>query len=455
MREIIRKRKLAPGVKEEMLKANFWINKLDNPHQILLNEKEKKDFYFKSLKRAEEKNLEVEYCDLKSYPDSVTAEFLQEIMNDYSNPDELYKKKYYDFSGVEINEQKKRLLEKRSNLYEIKEKIKVKWGIIIKRENLRAYPTEDVFAGKPEAIDQDLLQLTALSAGTPLAVLHKSLDGKWLFVQSPFYRGWVKKVSVALTDNCCDVFYFQNASEFLVVKESRVRTEPNPFLPEISNILFQMGDKIPLLADEKVPFSFPPENQQAQSAEGCYCVKIPIRDNNGYLQYKSALMARSSGLNVGYLKYTRANLIKQAFKMLGERYGWGGLYERRDCSRFIMDIYRSVGIILPRDAGPPQEKIPPGKTIKFSGTTEDRIKIMEELKPGDPIYMKGHVVMYLGEDGGEHYVIHAGSGYAYRDKNDEIHPRTVHGVFVMKADQLLKSGKETYLKAFKLARSFV
>ena len=309
-------------------------------------------------------------------------------------------------------------------------------------------------ASSPETIDQDLIQLTALSVGTPCAILHISNDQNWYYVQSIRYRGWVEKARVAVAENKNEALDYLDSDQFLVVTESRVETEPNPFDKDISNILFQMGDKIPLVNNDEIPDSIPENNQQAQSPAGAYVVWIPVKGSKEKLKFKKALIARSNDLNEGYLTYTRENLIKQAFKMMGERYGWGGLYQRRDCSRFIMDIYRTVGIQIPRDAGYPQEKITAGKMLKFSGDLNERKKTMDKLRPGDPIYMKGHVMMYLGKERKEHFLIHSGSGYGKKDKDGNHKSITVHGVFVMRAEQLKKDGNNTYLDLFNLAKKF-
>jgi len=153
-----------------------------------------------------------------------------------------------------------------------------------------------------------------------------------------------------LTGDGEKIFDFLKTDRFLVVTGSKVETEPNPFIKEVSNIIFNMGDRIPLVESKKIPQSIPERNLQAQSSEGCYVVRIPVRDGNGYLQFKLALIARSNNVCEGYLPYAGKNIILQAFKLLGERYEWGGMFGRRDCSQFIMDIYRTVGIIIPRDA---------------------------------------------------------------------------------------------------------
>ena len=445
---------LAPGVKDFMLDPKFWIKQKNNLDKPIINEKRKKNFIEESYKRASSKNLKWDFCNIEEYPSTISKGTLFKMMEDYSDPEKFKNTDYYNIHGELVSKKSKEEIIELTGFDYIPDKIRVRFGLIIKRVDVRAFPSDEVFAKKPETIDQDMFQLTALSVGTPVAILHMSKNSSWCFVQASRYRGWVKSEYIAPARKRGDLYKYLDKKEKLVVIDSRIETEPNPFKPKISNIGFQMGDDIPLVDDSEIPESIPSDNLQAQSPEGCYVISLPVKDKEGYLKILPALIARSQGVNEGYLSYTRKNLIKQSFKLLGERYGWGGLFNRRDCSRFIMDIYRSVGLQIPRDAGQPQEKIPPGKVIEFRGTVRERKEKLKMLDPGDPIYMKGHVVMYLGDYNGDYYVIHAGSGYGKKEAKDKIQPITVHGVFVMKVDQYMKSGEKKYIEAFKLARKF-
>ena len=368
----MQKVKLAPGVEEDMLKAKFWIG--NNNKNVVMTEKEINKFNQLVFKKAKEKRKEEEFCDLSNYPEMITKKRLYDLMEDYSLPEKIKEKDFYNKNSKKITKR---------------------------------------------------------------------------------YRGWIKRDKIAIAENKKEALSYFDNENFLVVTESRVETEPNPFDDKISNVLFQMGDKIPLVKNEDIPQSIPEDNGQAQSPEGAYVIWLPVKGENEKLKFKKALIARSNDLHEGYLSYTRENLLKQAYKLLGERYGWGGLYKRRDCSRFIMDIYRTVGIQIPRDAGFPQEEISAGKSYEFSGDLKERRKVLGKLEAGDPIYMKGHVMMYLGKEKGEHYLIHSGSGYGKYDNNGNHKGITVHGVFVMRAEQLMKSSEKTYLEAFRLAKKFL
>ena len=443
----------APKVEGFMLKPEYWIEKFGDAEKIILNEEEIKEFNKKSFRKIKSKGFEEWLYDLETYPKTITREELLNTMKSYSSEELFPGKTCYDIHANKIPETVKKEVLYQANFDGIPDDISVEWGMLIKREDVMAFPTDIVFAEEPESIDLNLFQLTILPVGSPVAILHQSKNGKWYYIQSVIYKGWVKTKNVALTKNKKDVFDYLNTDRFLMVIESRIETEPNPFIEEISNILFQMGDKIPLIEFDEIPESIPVNNLHAQSPHGCYVVKIPVKDEEGHLEFKLALIARSNELCEGYLPYTRKNIIRQAFKLLGERYGWNGMFIRRDCSQFIMNIYRTMNIIIPSYTKM-QEEGAAGKLIKFGGSIEDREDILNQLKPGDPLHLKGHVVMYLGKTANNHYIIHSGAGYGIKNEDGSVKPVTIHGVFITEVHQLLMSGEKSYLEAFTTAQKF-
>ena len=443
-----------PKVEMSMLKPEYWIEQTRDAEKIILNKEEINRLNGESFRQMKSKGFEEWLYNLEKYPKKIIKDKLLNTMRTYSSIEVFPSKTCYDIHSNKIPETVKKEVFYQANFDDIPDEISVKWGMLVKREDIRAFPTDTVFAEEPKTIDFDLFQLTILPAGSPVVILHQSKNGKWFYVQSMIYKGWVKRENVALAKNKKDVFDYVNSDKFLMVMESRIETEPNPFIKEISNILFQMGNKIPLIEFDKIPESIPIGNLHAQSAEGCYVVKIPIKDKDGYLQFKLALIARSNELCEGYLPYTRGNIIRQAFKLLGERYGWNGMFVRGDCSQFIMNIYRTMNIIIPSYTKM-QEEGASEKSIKFSGSIKDREDILNQLKPGDPIYLKGHVVMYLGKAANNYYIIHSGAGYGIKNEDGSVKPVTVHGVFITEVHQLLMNGEKSYLEAFTTAQKFL
>lgn len=444
----------APKVEGFMLKPEYWIEKIEDAEKLILNDQEIIEFNKKSFIKMKSKGFEEWLYNLEIYPETITRGELLHTMKTYSSEEVFPNKPCYDIQANKITKTFKKEVLHQSNFEAIPDEIRAEWGMLVKREDVRAFPTDTVFAEEPKGIDFDLFQLTTLPVGSPVAILHQSKNGKWYYIQSMVYKGWVKREHIALAKNKKEVFDYANSDKFLMVTESRIETEPNPFIKEISNILFQMGDKIPLIEFDEIPKSIPMNNLHAQSPQGCYVVKIPVKDEEGYLEFKLALIARSNDVCEGYLPYTRGNIIQQAFKLLGERYGWNGMFKRRDCSQFIMNVYKTMNIIIPSFTRM-QEEGTAGKSIKFSGSIQRRESVLNKLQPGDPIHLKGHVLMYLGKVGENHYIIHSGSGYGIKSKDGRVKPVTVHGVFIAEVHQLLMSGEKSYLEAFTTAQKFL
>ena len=257
----------APRVDGWMLKSEYWIKKTVNADQIILNADQIMRLNEKTFQKVKSKGFEEWLYHLENYPDAVSRSDLLNIMKAHSSKETFPSKTYYDIHGQKIPEASRREILKQVNLEKINEENPVKWGMLIKREDVRAFPTDMVFAEKPEEFDFDLFQLTILPAASPVAILHHSHDSQWVYVQSRICKGWLKAESVALVKDKKDIFDYLHSEHFLIITESRVETEPNPFVSEISNILFQMGDRIPLIDFDEIPESIPLHCRHAQSPQ--------------------------------------------------------------------------------------------------------------------------------------------------------------------------------------------
>jgi hypothetical protein len=100
--------------------------------------------------------------------------------------------------------------------------------------------------------------------------------------------------------------------------------------------------------------------------------------------------------------------LRQVFKLLGHRYGWGGTQEGWDCSSICQDAYRMVGIFLPRNSG--NQRRVPGNHVVEGSTEAEKQAILDALLPGAMLELPGHQTMYIGTFEGESYVIHATHG---------------------------------------------
>ena len=142
-----------------------------------------------------------------------------------------------------------------------------------------------------------------------------------------------------------ELFNYLKAEDFIVTTGKRVFTNYNPLDEQLSEVKFDMGIRIPLANIVEIEGDI-----YGQNPTGNFVVKLPTRNNSGNVEFKLALIARNEEVSLGYLPYTRENILVNAFKFLGERYGWGGMFNSRDCASLIMDVYRTMGIKLPRNS---------------------------------------------------------------------------------------------------------
>ena len=84
-----------------------------------------------------------------------------------------------------------------------------------------------------------------------------------------------------------------------------------------------------------------------------------------------------------------------------------------DCSSLVGSVYRTMGLNLPRNTSKLVNM--PGDVTDFTGMNrEERLQAFAKLKPGSPLSMRGHIMIYLGMEEGVPYVIHSSSSY-YKD----------------------------------------
>ena len=85
--------------------------------------------------------------------------------------------------------------------------------------------------------------------------------------------------------------------------------------------------------------------------------------------------------------------------MTGQLYGWGGMFENRDCSSTLRDLFLPFGFWLPRNSV--QQARQGGQFISLNGLTPDA-KLETIRTRGVPfaslVWLPGHIGLYLGVD---------------------------------------------------------
>jgi cell wall-associated NlpC family hydrolase len=405
------------GVATEQLAPDYWIARAQTPEGTVL------DREAIAARNARLLHEDRSVNDLARLPERLGAAQVRAWIEGISKrPDGPL----FDREGRPIAARAWRALERGLALGAIPASQPTRYGLVTRRAPLRAFPTLERVFNAPDNTNIDRFQESALFPGTPVAVVHESRDRDWWFVVSPLYEAWIEKRHVALGAREL-VLAYPRKSPYLVVTGAAVRTVYTPDAPQLSELQLEMGVRVPLLADW--PGDRPVNGQHPYTN---HVVELPVRRGDGTLALAPALLPRSADVATDYLPLTRANLLRQGFKFLGERYGWGHDYNARDCSGFVSEVYRSFGVTLPRNTKD-QAVSPAYDRIGFDAgwSSEERIAVLKQLDVGDLVYIPGHVMMVIGHVDGEPYVIHDTTGIGYRDPGSGEYRRVVlNGVSV-------------------------
>jgi hypothetical protein len=419
------------GVEEMQLSADYWVNKIDQPDQVL--ESPAGISVFDKDAFSNDKNM----IDLEQFPAKLSGGELRDMILSMSKP---YGSDLYGDDDELLSDAGYAAYLDNLNLEQLPEDIDVHFGMVVERTSMRTWPTDDRYFKTLDSKNLDRFQENGLFPADAVAVLHKSLDGEWLFVQSYNYAAWVRKEAIAIGERQ-QVLDYKKAADFLVITGDKVFTTFNPDVPGVSEVQLEMGIRLPLLKNTADGQAIGGQNPYTS-----YIVELPIRNADGKLEIEKGLIPRNKDVNVGFLPYTRANLTQQAFKFLGERYGWGHSYNARDCTGFVSEVYKTFGYYLPRNSGQ-QGSSALGENTRFTETSssQDKLEAFEKMDTGDLIYIPGHVMMFIANENGDPYVIHDVSGLSYFDQQNNLYVGVLNGVSVTPLLPLQLNDKTSYV----------
>lgn len=417
-----------PAPDSALAHPETWVNKLSAPDEIIMLDKQ-----IKSYNQAIEQAMPDTIFDLRNYPESIDRQTLTAWLTAAVFPtDEMY------INGAPATAAFYNELRSQLNISAVQDIIPVRYGLTIERANVRTFPTNTGVFETPSDREFDLFQETAVDPAAPVIILHNSLRGDWLYVQTNNYRGWVPSKSVAITTRRWEWLQYINEPNYLIVTGNRIQVNANT--PGEAPAIFEMGAKLPLVYKKK-----------AVGDSGSFVVKLPKRDLQGKLYFEHLQIPATDDVNVGYLPYTRANIIRQAFKFFGQPYGWGGMHDSVDCSSLTMNVYRTFGISLPRNAD--QQEVAIGSVYHMQSADAAAIKKqLMSIEVGATLHMNGHVMLYLGQDDNKFYAIHSLSAYVIRNGDGSSQRVRVMKVVVSDLDLRRGNGK-TFLESLTVAKN--
>ncbi len=273
-------------------------------------------------------------------------------------------------------------------------------AITLRRVDLRNFPTQEPyfrdFARAGEGFPFDYLQNSTLHAMTPVRITHTSAYGDWLFIESDHAHGWVRPDAVA-TLSPPVIEELMGAQVVAITQESsRIYGLDGRFLFEadIGTLLFSTG----------------------QDASGWRLLAVvPNTLGEGVLE-PAWLIGEAKRWPLSADKQTLSSL---ADRMMGQRYGWGGLYGKRDCSALMRDLYTPIGRWLPRNSS---QQAQAGERLDLTGlSAEERVALIQT--EGRPfmtlVHFPGHIGLYLGMEGGQPLMLHSTWGHRTHARGQE------------------------------------
>lgn len=253
-----------------------------------------------------------------------------------------------------------------------------KRAITLKKLNIRAFPTDKPVLRDPDKAGEgfpfDYMQNSSISANKPIFVSHYSKDRAWAFVKSSFAYGWVKSRDIVYIEKkYTDIW--QDAQQVFVTKDNE------PLYAPKQNFLFKstIGTMLPLINENDEKFHI--------LSIANYKLKEPY--------YINSVLSKTNAHN-GILKFNAKNINLIISELLHVNYGWGGLYNQRDCSSTLRDFFAPFGIWLPRNSYQ-QSKV--GKVISLQNMSDEEkiVTIKQQAVPFETLlYKQGHIVLYIG-----------------------------------------------------------
>lgn len=255
-------------------------------------------------------------------------------------------------------------------------------AVTVTHASIRVFPThKPVFLGPlgpGRGFPFDMMQNSLVPAGTPVLITHESADRQWVLLETEWVAGWVRWQEIARVDN---VFM----AAYAALPLAGFRADQVPVIPRDGPPLFsgRVGMALPM--------------KDPASDNGFVTVLAPARNPQGNAEL---LDARVPGNQIQLLPFPASpnHFADILNALIGQTYGWGGLYENRDCSALIQDVFAGFGIPLPRNS---KDQADFGESLSLEGLSGLEKQGLIQTR-GVPLktllYMPGHIMLYLGPD---------------------------------------------------------
>lgn len=394
---------LMPHVTNEMTNPYFWSAlQGHDPNAILADEAT-----IRSLNNAMLHQSETHMNDLLHMHGSTdTLALSDKIVSDLTKEAASYSNgKYFDRSGNALTEQD--FLPLIANGRDINASVNspLRYAICTTRTLLTAFPGDLLITDQRGDVDFDYNILSAVRVNEPMVIRYYSADHQYAYVLLSHCDGWIPTKDIAVCHSYEEWVDAWNipSNQVLVVTDGKVYLNESNYNPAVSNRMLTMGTTLRIAPKESYGALI---NNRA--AYQNYVVYLPTRNEDGSYRRELALIPQNQDVQEGYVPLTTANILRIAFHMLGDNYGWGGMLSSEDCSGYLRAVYRCFGLELPRNTSW-QSAAPVFHYDVSNATDQEKLAILDGTPAGSILFFRGHEMMYLGQQNGYYYVLSASS----------------------------------------------
>lgn len=260
-------------------------------------------------------------------------------------------------------------------------------GLVVSDASLRLAPTDKPYFINPKRSGQaypfDMFQNSTLRLGAAVKVFHVSHDNAWYYVEATNASGWVHREHIAFTTPEIEDLWI-NAEEYIAVTGDNVLIKNENFCEAVN-----LGSVLPLVS----------ENGRS------YVLAVPLQGLYGEAHLERCVIEKKNAVKMP-LFLTADSVAQLSEQLMGNVYGWGGMYNNRDCSSTLQDLFTPFGIWLPRNSS---QQAKAGQRIMLTNLSEkekeDRIS-KEAIPFQTLLYLPGHIGLYIGQFDGKAVMLH-------------------------------------------------
>ncbi|GAA8278431.1 SH3 domain-containing C40 family peptidase [Helicobacter pylori] len=268
-------------------------------------------------------------------------------------------------------------------------------AVVARDSDVRAVPTNKPFYLSPKGYPFDRYQNSLIFQGTPVLVTHFNTDKTYAHIQSSFVYGWIKVSDLAYMHDK-DIELLTHLKDYVMPIKDKIPlyTDYGDFYTSA-----RVGELFALIPQSQTTPQKPPKKEL--KAYGF------LRDSKGYATLQSVILEEKDFF-VFPKAFNSENMAYFIDTMLGQKYGWGGLLGNRDCSAFTRDSFANFGILLPRNSYAQSRYANNYVDLSSMKSKEKEDYILKNATPfGTLIYLKGHIMLYLGAHNHQAIVAHS------------------------------------------------